>query len=1098
MMFQSKASVLTEVDNMRDILQYSQKYGADKEYSFLVKNRKRDIDGRITVGVEDVFTQDELANRVVVRDCSRNKYYVFPTHEATMAFIGDLHPEQRTFHEMIFGYQNQKLKVDIDLKDDDIQKFEPLPVEPPLTTWINDIENNLEDTVIDTKTKAENILETFISGINETMFMLYMKNNVPLIVTDNSGPTETGYKYSYHIIIDGYYVRDHIQADLFIQELSKSLPIRYKPFLDNGVNKTKQGLRLLHCRKTGSVRVKTLKSVVDTEGNLIEEVRSMVTYVEGCEELEPIKEVQYKNTNDTMVIDDKLTKEVLAISKDVTYGFELRSVLNNIFVFNRKFPTYCLLCDEIHHTDNTFMLQLNQNAVFALCRHKKGESEFIGNVGEEAFKLPEVVRSSWGQKKIQKALDRVDLENPNNPTLFDNLPAEQLTVYSEPSVRAFENNDTLVVKAGMKMGKSKKLKEYIENNFTSKLVDPKIIILAFRQTWSTSVKESFPNFTLYSDVKGTMRQNKIIIQIESLHRLQIHGMDVPDCLVLDECESIFEQFDSGNIANFNAAFATFQYILRYSKKVVLMDAHLSDRTYRMIERFRGLNTVHYHYNQYKNAVKDNYYFTSHHTHWLNQLIDAIEDDKKICIPISSLGEAEAINEHLKSKFPHKQIKLYSSKTAAVEKKEHFSAVNVYWKEFDVLIYTPTVSAGISFEQEHYDQVFGYFTDKSCNVETCIQMIGRIRNVKDSRFVMCFKLSYNNLPTQHNDIEAALVVTRENLLKRTTTSLLNFEYGPLGEIKYNKNDYYYLWLENTITRNLSCNYFESRFINYVADVGAQCHLLEYIEGEVDDTIQEQHNGFKQQIANEQITAIVDSNELTDDAVAELQGKFKRNEVLTTDEDASYKKYNLRRAFNWEGNIDTKFVKTYNSKRCKDIYRNLLIINKFDSITDSLNDLHENEVAYLSMLNMTHGIFTDSDIHHKYQYDKHRIACGLLKACGLDTVKVSDWIPVVVLEQRLRNAEKEIYNSLPIIQQEFGKIISVRQLKNQDRMQFVANMIKFINGVISQQYGVRFNSSDDNTLYRLMESKLFTTDETITDRPFIGDTPDMIYEDDEEYV
>ena len=54
-----------------------------------------------------------------------------------------------------------------------------------------------------------------------------------------------------------------------------------------------------------------------------------------------------------------------------------------------------------------------------------------------------------------------------------------------------------------------------------------------------------------------------------------------------------------------------------------------------------------------------------------------------------------------------KIRLYSSETNKETKKLHFSDVNKYLT-YDCLIYTPTLSAGISYEIEHYDYLFGYF------------------------------------------------------------------------------------------------------------------------------------------------------------------------------------------------------------------------------------------------------------------------------------------------------------------------------------------------------------------------------------------------------
>ncbi len=122
----------------------------------------------------------------------------------------------------------------------------------------------------------------------------------------------------------------------------------------------------------------------------------------------------------------------------------------------------------------------------------------------------------------------------------------------------------------MKMGKTKALSEYVGRCHADGIRNQRIIVLSFRQTFSSNLKEKFPNYTVYSEVTGPLRQEKLIVQVESLYRLEIlDGCEPPDLLILDECESIFEQFDSGLLrGNFNACFAKFAWMLVYQTVLI--------------------------------------------------------------------------------------------------------------------------------------------------------------------------------------------------------------------------------------------------------------------------------------------------------------------------------------------------------------------------------------------------------------------------------------------------------------------------------------------------------------------------------------------------
>jgi hypothetical protein len=348
------------------------------------------------------------------------------------------------------------------------------------------------------------------------------------------------------------------------------------------------------------------------------------------------------------------------------------------------------------------------------------------------------------KNRLEKAIEKPIKENLNHfPECINNI-------YDDKYMRKYEDIDILMIKAATGLGKTKQLVNYIDELIKDfVLTPPNIIIISFRRTFSADIQRvlSGKDFTLYSDVGGYLNQSRLIVQVESLHRIPITLHRVkPDLIVMDECESIFEQFNSGLSKNFIHSWTVFQWLLRYSKKIICMDAYLSDRTFTMLKQFRPESKYIFHYNKYKTRENDKFFLTISQNDWVNKLKRKISKGKKIAIPTNSLDQAKALYNMIEYNFDTYSVKLYSSEMSESEKKKHFSDVNVYWKNYDIIIYTPTVSAGVSFEEEYFDYIFGYFTDASCNVQTCMQMIGRIRNVKCKKYYICLNASYYQLST----------------------------------------------------------------------------------------------------------------------------------------------------------------------------------------------------------------------------------------------------------------------------------------------------------------------------------------------------------------
>jgi hypothetical protein len=144
----------------------------------------------------------------------------------------------------------------------------------------------------------------------------------------------------------------------------------------------------------------------------------------------------------------------------------------------------------------------------------------------------------------------------------------------------FGTCNTLIIKANMKMEKTKQLKNFINKNLNTR-----ICILSFQIIFISEIKFKFPIFVIYSEKEGQILSNKVIVQIDSLYRLNINKLY--DLLILDETESIFEQLESLLIKCQTEVVNKFNWLINYSERVILIDAHITLDTIENMKRIRS-------------------------------------------------------------------------------------------------------------------------------------------------------------------------------------------------------------------------------------------------------------------------------------------------------------------------------------------------------------------------------------------------------------------------------------------------------------------------------------------------------------------------------
>lgn len=971
-------------------------------------------------------------------------YQVYASAAEFTTRLATLPASERIFHEVIFGGP-QKLKFDIDAMPAAVAALNDVHVEQPdPATDCPEPDVDLMELLMSCITPAQCpdttvaqtpdtlgdkyriVLHTILQAITEAFFVCYGFDVAPenIIVCESRGVGPIT-KYSNHIVIAGYYVTTNIQAAEFTRKVVSYLPADYRQFIDMSVNKSLQEFRIAGCHKNDSDRVKYIIGDAPIP-------QTFISCTDQCAVLPDIiahvaRPVQVLCSDDIQIVQD-----ICASDPEIAAAHTYCTSDKGALLYNRVRPSMCEFCNRVHETDNTILVTTCTNngitSVYKKCRKFLRECPADCNVprsvkiGEYLSDPAAVIRASVLDTPSSAELcSRADsflravVEKPVMTPLPRLPPGCTRTEYDEPSLRDFELVPTLVVHAPMKIGKTKKLAEHIATHFTSALRPPIIRFVSFRQTFSNNIKERFPDFVLYNDVKGDLVAPRLIVQVESLHRLRC-GTEAPDLLILDECESILDQFGSGLMhGNFTDCFAKFQYLLRYSKHVVCMDAGISERTWAVLAQMRP-GPVHYHHNMLQNAVDDVYSVTADPAKWLAALYESLDNDMRVAIPMNSLTEAKALAKSVADRYPALRVKLYSSETLQSEKREHFGNVDAYWAQYDVLIYTPTVSAGVSFETKHYHKVFGYFTDMSCGVETCVQMIGRIRDVASREYIMYISGSPNNLPTTTEAVHRMLHDRRSNLQRDFDDTGLRFEYDAAGQVTLHNTDYLTLWTENMKVRNRNTNSFVRRFIGAIVTTGASVQWLQSCDlvltpAEAAAALAMQRDN-KRIVKAEKAAEIADANEISAAEYGEIQDKMTSQQDVPADQCFQYEKHKLRKTYDYTGPIDARFVTTYADPGAKQIYKNMTryytaqheVSSAAISMRAPLVRIKSEESSIHSYLMSLGADFHNADLNRRYVHDRHRYALAYIQLCGWQSIVDPAYMHLTTI---LRNVNCEIY-------------------------------------------------------------------------------------------
>ena len=402
-------------------------------------------------------------------------------------------------------------------------------------------------------------------------------------------------------------------------------------------------------------------------------------------------------------------------------------------------------------------------------------------------------------RSAKDAIKQLSIMNNHN-TLHcckDIIKWDQL--YDHQVMNPYPLKPLTVVRAGMGLGKTKALiydyiPKYCNNPST------KCLMITYQQVLAkkyASELEEF-GFVNYLNCEYDIYAPKVIVCLDSLPRVKTTNFDF---VFIDEALSVFLHFNSRFIKQSSRLCAQLEMVLLQARYIMFLDAVIDNHlTYDIIQYFAD-----------KKNAKPYYIFNTHirvpqivqqrrKAHLIvnssstsqaamkltifKQALKALTDRNKVVIASSTKRFTEEILSYINSNWPintptPKVILYNSDNTCDISSVE----INTQWQEYDALIYSPSITAGISFEALYFDQMIAYIENSFYTppVDIILQQLFRVRQLRKGLMTLyinnCLEFEHEKYHVIASDIDSHLNNDTEYVNKyfnRFNSDAVNFE------------------------------------------------------------------------------------------------------------------------------------------------------------------------------------------------------------------------------------------------------------------------------------------------------------------------------------
>lgn len=567
-----------------------------------------------------------------------------------------------------------------------------------------------------------------------------------------------------------------------------------------------------------------------------------------------------------------------------------------------------------------------------LCNPKL--DDYVNNIHKSLFvtdKMPaDIINITVDKRYIDFADIIPGFTLPQQITIEQALNG--ITQGTKPKCISPKTTNTYFIKSPMGTGKTFNFINYIKHQEQQHPAGVRLVYLSSRKAFAESTAADFKSVDLVSYLKHDVtRFRKVIISLESINRLTPEQINDNDILVVDESESIFNIFSSSTLINseYIDKIKILNTLIKKSKQVFCMDAFLTNRSIQSIMSCRPVdktNTIYY-VNTYKYAERQYVNYPTKDS-MISEIKAKLTAGKRVCLVSGSSNYGQIVSDSVKI-IPDIKVKYYNAKNPLCLTAD----VNTEWADCNLLIYSPTITCGISYTNDlvKFDNLYIYATNKgSCHFRDIIQAHKRIRNFTDSTIGVFLNTEFDGFnaeqyPTYCDEIKQIYSTYRKELFN-TTNNIESILDNDCINWVYDIHCY------NIMERNIHSIYLEKVARHYfeLENIKQKAHSRF-------DMTTEYCNADKPIWISSQIPNItVETYEL-------LNAKI-QNKTITEDEYKQWSKFWFRTILKDNAEFDTLFNEWFKHENVEFISN----ITKFNTIVNNNGIVRsENSVALVEL-------------------------------------------------------------------------------------------------------------------------------------------------------
>lgn len=271
-----------------------------------------------------------------------------------------------------------------------------------------------------------------------------------------------------------------------------------------------------------------------------------------------------------------------------------------------------------------------------------------------------------------------------------------------------------------------------------------------------------------------MTAKRLVMQMESCHKIAGRKFDL---VIADECESDIYQFSSSTMRRLKDSSSVFFDLLKNAGKLLFLDAFPSDRQFLLLKHldFPTGTRISYRHNSWlptgRKAVEIEAPSTLSKKKLMFRAIrHKLMIGKTVALFTTSRKCGMQLVKFLLKEFEDtKKIAFYDKFTDSKIRDLHFDDVDKWWSDVDILIYTPVLLAGVSFNiKNHFHCLFVWAYSQSSHVRDMLQAAGRIRHfeIETMFYALDFQGAYSerSLPLTLEAVKAS-IDARGDLIKK---------------------------------------------------------------------------------------------------------------------------------------------------------------------------------------------------------------------------------------------------------------------------------------------------------------------------------------------